>query len=85
MPTYACGHCGSPDIDAEERVPRFIAIAINGLDAQGQLDWHYDPTNRDEAGWEGSELVGFRCAACYEAAGQLADLVRAVPGAEEGE
>ena len=85
MDRYVCGRCGSPDIDAEERVPRFIAVAINGLDEQGGLDWHYDPTNRDEAGWEGSELVGFRCAACYEAAGQLADLVRAVPGAEEVE
>jgi len=35
MPTYACHHSGSPDIDAEERVPRFIAIAIDGLDEQG--------------------------------------------------
>jgi hypothetical protein len=77
MPTYACRHCGSPDIDAEERVPRSIAIAIDGLGEQGDLDWHYEPTNRDEAEWEGSELVGFRCAACDESAEHLAELVQA--------
>jgi DNA-directed RNA polymerase subunit RPC12/RpoP len=85
MTTYVCRHCGSPDIDAEERVPRFIAIAIDGIDEHGELDWHYDPTNRDEAEWEGSETIGFRCATCDEPGEQLADLVHAVPGTEESQ
>lgn len=83
--TYVCRHCGSPDIDAEERVPRFIAIVIDEVDDEGEPDWHYEPTDRDEAEWEGSETIGFRCASCDEASEQLADLVRAVPGADEGD
>jgi hypothetical protein len=80
MTTSVCRHCGSPDIDAEERVPRFIAIAIDGLDASGDLDWHHDPASGDDAEWEGSETIGFRCAACDEAADNLADLVHAAAG-----
>lgn len=82
MAAYLCRHCGSPDIDAEERVPRFVAIGIDGLDAPEELGWHYDPTNRDDAEWEGSELIGFRCALCDEAAEHLADLVEAVGAAD---
>jgi hypothetical protein len=79
MASYLCRHCGSPDIDAEERVPRFIAIEIDGVDDQGQLDWHHDPNESDEAVWEASETIGFRCAACSEAAAGLADLVVTAP------
>jgi hypothetical protein len=79
MADYVCRHCGSPDIDAEERVPRFIAIAIDGVDKEGQLDWRHDPTESDEAVWESSETIRFRCAACSEAADDLADLVVLVP------
>jgi hypothetical protein len=83
MSTYVCRHCGSPDIDAEERVPRFVAIAIAGLDVTGKPDWRYDPANRDDAEWEGSETIGFRCASCDEAAEDLADLVQSVSAGEE--
>lgn len=78
MSTYICRHCGSPDIDAEERVPRYIAVSIGGVDESGQLDWSYEPSNRDEAVWEASETIGFRCASCSEAADNLADLVDTV-------
>jgi hypothetical protein len=80
---HVCRHCASPDIDAEERVPRFVAIAIDGLDDHGHLNWTYDPTNRDEAEWEGSELIGFRCSGCDEAAEDLADLVQMAPAAPD--
>lgn len=76
MGTYVCRNCGSPDIDAEERTPRFIAVEITGIDDSGDLLWSYDPTNRDEAVWEASETIGFRCAGCCAAADQLVDLIR---------
>ena len=75
MSRYVCRHCGSPDIDAEERVPRFIAITIDGPDGHGVLDWTHDPTNRDEAAWEASETIGFRCSGCDKGAESLSDLV----------
>jgi hypothetical protein len=73
--TLVCRNCGSPDIDAEERTPRFIAVEILGFDASGDLHWSYDPDNRDEAVWEASETIGFRCAECGLSADQLEDLV----------
>ena len=76
MGTYVCRNCGSPDIDAEERTPRFIAVEIAGIDDNGDLHWAYDPTSRDEAIWEASETIGFRCAGCGLAADQLADLIQ---------
>lgn len=80
MPLVVCRHCGAPDIDAEERVPRCIAIPIEDLDAQGHPDWRYEPSQRDDAEWEGSELIGFRCISCDEASEILADPVHAVGG-----
>ncbi len=77
---YVCRHCGTPDIDAEERVPRFIAIAIHGLEAQGDPAWRYEPSQRDDAEWEGSEPIGFRYISCDEAPEILADLVQARGG-----
>ena len=74
---YVCRNCGSPDIDAEERTPRFIAVEVTGIDDSGDLVWAYDPTNRDEAVWEASETIGFRCAGCGAAADQLTDLIEA--------
>ncbi|MGO9179270.1 MAG: hypothetical protein ACLQBX_06515 [Candidatus Limnocylindrales bacterium] len=78
MPLFVCRHGGAPDIDAEERVPRCTAIAINGLDAQGDPDWRHEPSQRDDAEWEGNALIGFRCTSCEEASEILADLVHAV-------
>ncbi|MGD0121710.1 MAG: hypothetical protein ABSC46_04010 [Candidatus Limnocylindrales bacterium] len=78
MATYVCRNCGSPDIDAEERTPRFIAVEIIGFDDSGDINWSYDPANRDEADWEASETIGFRCAECGLAADQLADLIQSV-------
>jgi DNA-directed RNA polymerase subunit RPC12/RpoP len=76
MVAYVCRHCGSPDIDAEERTPRYIAVEIAGFDDDGDLRWAYDPTNRDEAVWEASETIGFRCASCGNATDNLPDLIR---------
>ncbi len=80
MPLSVCRHGGAPDIHAEERVPRHIAIAIHGLDAQGDPDWRYEPSQRHDAEWEGSELIGFRCTSGDQACEILADLVHAVGG-----
>jgi hypothetical protein len=82
MGTYVCRNCGSPDIDAEERTPRFIAVEITGIDDRGDLLWSYDPTSRDEAVWEASETIGFRCAGCGAAADQLVDLIRPAVSAQ---
>jgi hypothetical protein len=38
MPRFVCQHCGEPDIDALERAPRFLPIAIHGPDAPGNTD-----------------------------------------------
>jgi hypothetical protein len=76
MGVYVCRYCGSPDIDAEEQTPRFIAIAIDGADEHGRPDWHYDTEAGDDAIWEASTQVGFRCSACATATDELGDLVR---------
>ena len=78
MPLFVCRHCGAPNINAEERVPRCIAIAIDGRDAQGDPDWRHEPSQRDDAQWEGNALIGFRCSLYDEASEILADLVHAV-------
>jgi hypothetical protein len=53
-----------------------IAVEIAGIDDSGDLHWSYDPANRDEAVWEASETVEFRCASCGNATDNLPDLIR---------
>jgi len=55
-------------------------MAIDGLDAQADPDWCSEPSQRDDAEWEGSEAIGFRCTSYDEASEILADLVQAVGG-----